>query len=135
MEMLGPARAVMIIVISQLIVAYLIELFGLLCSRPPYPPSPAQAAPVWYIRPAQVIHRLPPYTATGSLPLFFLNFVQYGADADGSAQTVGGEQPADSTVIWVHVCGAVRKAGVYELPAGSRVFEAVQEAGGFVLHL
>ncbi len=56
---------------------------------------------------------------------------QYGADADGSAQTVGGEQPADSTVIWVHVCGAVRKAGVYELPAGSRVFEAVQEAGGF----
>ena len=54
---------------------------------------------------------------------------QYGADADGSAQTVGGEQPAVSTVIWVHVCGAVRKAGVYELPAGSRVFEAVQEAG------
>lgn len=29
MEMLGPARAVMIIVISQLIVAYLVELFGL----------------------------------------------------------------------------------------------------------
>ena len=29
MEMLGPARAVMLIVISQLAVAYLIELFGL----------------------------------------------------------------------------------------------------------
>lgn len=29
MEMLGPAKAVMLIVISQLIVAYLIELFGL----------------------------------------------------------------------------------------------------------
>ena len=29
MELLGPARAVMIIVISQLIVAYLIEMFGL----------------------------------------------------------------------------------------------------------
>ena len=29
MEMLGPARAVMLIVISQLIVAYVIELFGL----------------------------------------------------------------------------------------------------------
>lgn len=29
MEQLGPAKAVMIIVISQLIVAYLIELFGL----------------------------------------------------------------------------------------------------------
>ncbi len=29
MEMLGPARAVMLIVIAQLIVAYLIEVFGL----------------------------------------------------------------------------------------------------------
>lgn len=29
MEMLGPAKSVMVIVISQLIVAYLIELFGL----------------------------------------------------------------------------------------------------------
>lgn len=29
MEILGPARAVMIIVISQLLVAYLIELFGM----------------------------------------------------------------------------------------------------------
>ena len=29
MEMLGPAKAVMLIVIAQLIVAYAIELFGL----------------------------------------------------------------------------------------------------------
>ena len=29
MDMLGPAKAVMVIVISQLIVAYIIELFGL----------------------------------------------------------------------------------------------------------
>lgn len=29
MEMLGPAKAVMLIVVAQLIVAYLIELFGL----------------------------------------------------------------------------------------------------------
>lgn len=33
--------------------------------------------------------------------------------------------------ICVHVCGAVRKAGVYELPSGSRVYEAVEKAGGF----
>jgi competence protein ComEA len=33
--------------------------------------------------------------------------------------------------IFVFVCGAVVKAGVYELPAESRVFEAVQMAGGF----
>ena len=54
-----------------------------------------------------------------------------GTGVDGSAQSGGGAQTSDGTVIWVHVCGAVRKAGVYELPAGSRVYEAVQEAGGF----
>lgn len=54
-----------------------------------------------------------------------------GTGADGSAQSGDGAQASDGTVIWVHVCGAVRKAGVYELPAGSRVYEAVQEAGGF----
>lgn len=34
--------------------------------------------------------------------------------------------------IFVYVCGAVRNAGVYELPVGSRAFEAVQMAGGFL---
>lgn len=34
-------------------------------------------------------------------------------------------------VICVHVCGAVARPGVYELQAGSRVYEAVQAAGGF----
>lgn len=33
--------------------------------------------------------------------------------------------------IYVHVCGAVVHPGVYELPAGSRVYEAIQAAGGF----
>ena len=32
--------------------------------------------------------------------------------------------------VQVHVCGAVRASGVYRLPAGSRVFEAVEAAGG-----
>ena len=49
----------------------------------------------------------------------------------GQTQPESGQLTSDGTVIWVHVCGAVRKAGVYELPAGSRVYEAVQEAGGF----
>ena len=34
-------------------------------------------------------------------------------------------------VIYGHVCGAVENPGVYELEAGSRVYEAVQQAGGF----
>lgn len=33
--------------------------------------------------------------------------------------------------ICVHVCGAVRSPGVYELMRGSRVYEAVEAAGGF----
>ena len=36
----------------------------------------------------------------------------------------------DDTKILVHVCGAVRAPGVYELTTGSRVFEAVRAAGG-----
>ncbi len=36
-----------------------------------------------------------------------------------------------SGVIYVHVCGAVARPGVYELETGSRVYEAVQWAGGF----
>ena len=33
--------------------------------------------------------------------------------------------------IYIHVCGAVKKPGVYELPAGSRIHQAVEIAGGF----
>src|SRR5215472_3248862 len=35
-----------------------------------------------------------------------------------------------ATDVAVYVCGAVRKAGVYHLPAGSRVVDAVNRAGG-----
>lgn len=38
---------------------------------------------------------------------------------------------AQDGVIYVHVCGAVAHPGVYELEAGSRVYEAVGQAGGF----
>lgn len=33
--------------------------------------------------------------------------------------------------IYVHICGAVVNPGVYELEAGSRVFEGIKAAGGF----
>ena len=42
-----------------------------------------------------------------------------------------GEESETKDSIFVFVCGAVANAGVYELPAESRVFEAVQMAGGF----
>lgn len=38
---------------------------------------------------------------------------------------------SEPELLWVHVCGAVMRPGVYELPAGCRVYEAVQTAGGF----
>ena len=40
-------------------------------------------------------------------------------------------QAQGSVNIYVHVCGAVKNPGVYEMPVGSRVYEAVEEAGGF----
>ena len=36
-----------------------------------------------------------------------------------------------SDTIFVYVCGAVVNEGVYELPEGSRGYEAIQMAGGF----
>lgn len=40
-------------------------------------------------------------------------------------------QKDEEQTICVHVCGAVKKPAVYELPVGSRVYEAVAKAGGF----
>lgn len=57
------------------------------------------------------------------------------AGTDGSQDETAG-QGSDGAglpgpqVIFVYVCGAVREPGVYELPAGSRVYEAVAAAGG-----
>lgn len=41
-----------------------------------------------------------------------------------------GEEPLSSQLVLVHVAGAVKHPGVVELPASSRVFEALDEAGG-----
>lgn len=34
--------------------------------------------------------------------------------------------------VFVHVCGAVESPGVYELPASSRIVDAIEAAGGFL---
>ena len=44
-----------------------------------------------------------------------------------AAETTGEEKAAS---IWVYVCGEVRDPGVYELPEGSRITDAVEAAGG-----
>lgn len=60
------------------------------------------------------------------------------AEADGGAAGAGvpadPETAAGETVFvelcYVHICGEVAKPGVYELPYGSRIFQAVEAAGG-----
>ena len=53
------------------------------------------------------------------------------AGNSGSAVNTANNKSAARTMIYVYVCGAVRAEGVYELPEGSRVFDAVDAAGGF----
>lgn len=63
-----------------------------------------------------------------------------GSESLPSGQTISESNEAqrdteqlaqEEETIWVHVCGAVKNPDVYELPAGSRVYEAVKQAGGF----
>lgn len=41
------------------------------------------------------------------------------------------ESQTEPIKIYVHICGEVNNPGVYELTQGSRIFEAVEAAGGF----
>lgn len=47
---------------------------------------------------------------------------------EGEESGDGGEEKA---TVWVDVCGAVKEPGVYELEEDSRVFQAIEAAGGF----
>ena len=53
-----------------------------------------------------------------------------GTGAEGDTTTVQGASNAEGS-IFVHVIGAVNEPGVYELKISSRVFDAVEAAGGF----
>lgn len=51
-------------------------------------------------------------------------------DASGESPAAGAGNGASETTCYVYVCGAVNAPGVYELPEGSRVYEAIAMAGG-----
>ena len=51
-----------------------------------------------------------------------------GGDTLPREDTLSGE---DMPLVYIHVCGLVSTPGVYGLPAGSRVYEAIEAAGGF----
>lgn len=50
------------------------------------------------------------------------------AEQAGQNPTV---QVQEKSSIWVHICGAVRYPGIYEMEAGSRIYDVIQAAGGF----
>ena len=50
--------------------------------------------------------------------------------SDRETEVVPSSEETESSVLYVYVCGAVEYPGVVELPAGSRVFEAIEKAGG-----
>ncbi len=56
------------------------------------------------------------------------------ASGQGFGQAAGDGDAGNAekrAAIYVHVCGAVVSPGVYEMPEGSRFYEAVDAAGGF----
>lgn len=56
------------------------------------------------------------------------------ADGDnGPGESAGADKghPAEDKDLVVHICGAVSRPGVYQMEAGSRIYQAVEMAGGF----
>lgn len=54
------------------------------------------------------------------------------AESDGSDAGNGTEIETQPEMIYVDVCGAVANPGVFQLAAGSRVFQAIEAAGGYL---
>ena len=54
-------------------------------------------------------------------------------NAGSTDRTELSDAPAEkAATLVVHICGAVAAPGVYELPAGSRIIDAVEAGGGFL---
>lgn len=72
--------------------------------------------------------------------ILFIMFVFTACKQESEMIVIDDEEVASETgeiveeepnTIFVYVCGAVVNEGVYELPCGSRIYEAVAMAGGF----
>lgn len=56
---------------------------------------------------------------------------QAALNESGDFSATSAISDAEPSEIYVHICGAVVKPGVYELEKGSRIFEGIEAAGGF----
>ncbi len=54
----------------------------------------------------------------------------FSGTSDSEASDASREETATDEKIYVYICGAVQNPGVYALKEGSRVYEAVDAAGG-----
>ena len=52
------------------------------------------------------------------------------AEAEQENETMLNETTIAETTIYVHICGAVQKPGVYEVPENYRLYELLEAAGG-----
>lgn len=57
---------------------------------------------------------------------------QLVTESGGYSDKVGENVTGHREDIYVHICGAVQSPGVYALPEGSRLYEAIEAAGGFL---
>lgn len=56
-----------------------------------------------------------------------------GHFTDGAGESVKEDDPEQtaSSVVYVHICGAVKKPGVYTFPSEPHIIDVVKQAGGF----
>lgn len=61
------------------------------------------------------------------------NFISSQDESDNDDLAISDENSENKTqeTYFVHVEGSVKSPGMYELPSGSRVYDAIQAAGGF----
>ncbi len=56
--------------------------------------------------------------------------IAFEENSENISEDTSEETTQSVTIIYVHVCGFVKKPGLYELPSGSRADAAVSAAGG-----
>src|SRR4051794_295621 len=108
--------------------------FRLLIRRPP---RTTRTTPATKLTPVPELSRMQ-IAAYGAVAVALLLIGARSLRAEGSDGAGGGSSPATAFRVSesgggdlvVHVAGAVQRPGVYRLPAGARVTDAVERAGG-----